>query len=281
MIADLHIHTNASDGRLSPQAVVAEAIQSGLSSIAITDHDTVDGLLMLAQQGILKNEHLTIIPGIEFSTDLPNHEVHILGYNLDIFNKDLQAQLDVLVADRLQRIKKIIAKLAQLGYLIEFQRVLELAGRSTALGRPHVARALVEKGYFPTVTDVFKNLLYKNGPAFVAHYKLSLSTALELIKKADGIPVLAHPGLIGDDSIVVDIIRAGIFGLEVFHPKHQAEEVEKYQRLAFQYGLLVTGGSDFHAIPTRFPEHLGIFSVDNQLAQKLIIGSFDRLTLRS
>lgn len=273
MIADLHIHTNASDGRLSPLAVVEQAIQSGLSSIAITDHDTVDGLLMLDQQGKLQNERLTIIPGIEFSGDLPDHEVHILGYNLDIYNKELREQLDVLIADRLQRTKKMIAKLAKLGYPIEFQRVLELAGRSTALGRPHVARALVERGYFATVTDVFNQLLYKNGPAFVAHYKLSIPAVIELIKKVGGFPVLAHPGLIGDDSIVMNIIQSGILGLEVFHPKHQADEVKKYLRLASRYGLLVTGGSDFHAIPTRFPERLGIFSIDNQLAQKLITSS--------
>lgn len=273
MIADLHIHTNASDGRLSPLEVVEQAIQSGLSSIAITDHDTIDGLLMLEQQGKLQNERLTIIPGIEFSGDLPDHEVHILGYNLDIYNKELREQLDVLIADRLQRTKKMIAKLAKLGYPIEFQRVLELAGRSTALGRPHVARALVERGYFATVTDVFNQLLYKNGPAFVDHYKLSIPDVIELIKKTGGFPVLAHPGLIGDDSIVMNIIRSGILGLEVFHPKHQPDEVKKYMRLASRYGLLVTGGSDFHAIPTRFPERLGIFSIDNQLAQKLITSS--------
>lgn len=269
LTADLHIHTTASDGRLSPADIMKEALQAGLSYIAITDHDTVDGLLQLQDLHPTIPAALNIIPGIELSTDLPENDVHILGYHIDILNFDLRNQLHILIAHRHERAKEMIAKLHQLGYAVTYQRVLELAGHATAIGRPHIAKALVEKGFFPTVSDVFITLLNKNGPAYVPHYKLTPKQAIELIKKSGGIPVLAHPGLIGNDDIVLDIIDSGICGLEVYHPKHTEEQIQKYLAMANHYRLTITGGSDFHAIPARFPHKLGIFTVSAALAQQL------------
>lgn len=269
LTADLHVHTTASDGRLSPAEIIEEAIKAGLSYIAITDHDTVDGLLQLKEINHPIPNTLTIIPGIELSTDLPQNDVHILGYSIDIFNAPLREQLNILIAHRHERAKQMIAKLQQLGYSITYQRVLELAGSATAIGRPHIAKALVEKEFFSTISEVFIALLDKNGPAYVPHYKLTPKQVIELIKKAGGIAVLAHPGLIGNDDIVLDIIHSGICGLEVYHPKHDEKQTQKYLNMAHQHDLLITGGSDFHAIPARFPQKLGIFTVPATLASQL------------
>jgi len=269
MTADLHIHTTASDGRLSPADIVDQAVQAKLSYIAITDHDTVDGLLQLSRIEQSLPASLCVIPGIELSTDLFENEVHILGYYIDIFNTELRLQLDILIVHRHERVKEMIAKLNQLGYSITYLRVLELAGRVTAIGRPHIGKALVEKGYFSTISDVFTTLLYKNGPAYVPHYKLTPKQVIELIKNAGGVPVLAHPGLVGNDNIVLDIIDLGICGLEVYHPKHDEGQIQNYLEIANKHQLLITGGSDFHAIPARFPPKLGIFTIPANLACQL------------
>lgn len=267
--ADLHIHTTASDGRLSPEKIIEQAMEAGLSYIAITDHDTVDGLLELSSLQQPLPASVAVIPGIELSTDLDENEVHILGYYIDIFNRELRSQLDILIAHRLERAKEIVSKLNQLGYFITYQRVLELAGKATSIGRPHIAKALVEKGYFPSISEVFLTLLGKNGPAYVPHYKLSPAQVIELVKKTGGVPVLAHPGLVGDDTIVLDIIHSGILGLEVYHPKHDEEQVQKYLTLANSHQLAITGGSDFHGIPTRFPHKLGVFTIPADLISQL------------
>lgn len=261
MKVDLHIHTTASDGRLSPQEIVDHAMAMGLTHIAITDHDTVNAIITLYNLDYLKNRNITMIPGIEFSTDLPLHEVHILGYFIDIFNTELQSQLNLIVADRWERVKRTIIKLEDLGYIVDYERVVELAGGTTSVGRPHIARVLVEKGYFASVTDVFNALLYKNGPAYVPHYKLDYQSVIKLIHQAGGISVLAHPGLIGNDQIVHEIINAGIQGIEVYHPCHTADQINQYLKLAEHYNTIITGGSDFHGIPTRFPDKLGVFTI--------------------
>ncbi|TCL35907.1 hypothetical protein EV210_110152 [Anaerospora hongkongensis] len=266
MAADLHIHTTASDGRLAPQEVIARAVERGLTFIAITDHDTIDGLLLVSHSNILP---LTIIPGIEFSTDLPYNEVHVLGYCIDVTNLTLQAQLQLIIQDRLTRVEKMVKRLQELGYHISLARVQEIAGTAKALGRPHVAKALVENGYFSTVQDVFNGLLEKNGPAYIPHYKLSPKEVIDLIHLAGGLAILAHPGLVGSDAIVQEIIALGIDGLEVHHPSHDEAQTNKYAALAEANGLVITGGSDFHAIPGRFPEDLGIFTIPDQLAVNL------------
>jgi len=269
MTADLHIHTTASDGRFTPENTLKYAIDARLSYIAITDHDTVNGLLELYEGSKDKINTISLIPGIEFSTDLPENEVHILGYHIDIYNVELRKQLDILVAHRHERTKQIINKLKQLGYTIDYLRVLELAEHATSIGRPHIARALIEKGYFSTVSEVFTTLLDKNGSAYVPHYKLTPLQVIALIKRAGGIPVLAHPGLVGNDTIILELIHYGLLGLEVYHPTHDQVQTQKYLDMAKQYQLLVTGGSDFHAIPTRFPPKLGLFTIPANLAKKL------------
>ncbi len=267
MIADLHIHTTASDGRLSPQEVVSQAAHAGLSYIAITDHDTVAAHIELRTGSAIAK--LSIIPGIEFSTDLPRHEVHILGYFIDIDNNKLSDQLDVILNDRLRRSRLIVDKLNKLGYSLDYNKVLAIAGQAKSVGRPHIAKALVESDYFKTVTEAFKHVLAKNGPAYVPHYKLTPEQVIKLIEQAGGIAILAHPGLIGDDSLVIDLIRSGIQGLEVYYPEHDQAMTAKYLAIANKYNLKITGGSDFHAIPGRYPDRLGIFTVPSAIVDSL------------
>lgn len=268
MIADLHIHTTASDGRLSPLEVVQQAKLARLSHISITDHDTVAAYEELREAGGHLNTNasgLSIIPGIEFSTDTPHHEVHILGYCVDIDNSKFRSQLAAILDDRLKRSAKIVDKLNKLGYSIDYANVLTIAGQTRAVGRPHIAQALVEKGYFPTVVEAFKHVLDKNSPAYVPHYKLTPEQVIRLIEQAGGMAILAHPRLVGDDKLVVDLIKTGIHGLEVYHPEHDQAATKKYLAMANQYNLKITGGSDFHAIPDRYPGKLGIFTISAAL----------------
>lgn len=269
MKADLHVHTTASDGRLTPHELLREAEAAGLTHIAITDHDTLDGLLALQEPPVTPRKTV-LLPGIEFSTDLPRHEVHILGYNIDITHPELNRQIKLIAADRLERAERIVGRLAKLGYPISYQRVLDTAGDASAVGRPHIAAVLLEAGYFTDIGQVFANLLEKNGPAYIPHYKLSRRDTVDLILAAGGIPVLAHPGLIGDDSVVLDTLSLGIRGIEVYHPKHSAEQTSHYESMAAAHRLMMTGGSDFHGIPGRFPERLGLFTVPAQLALNLL-----------
>ena len=269
MIADLHIHTTASDGRLSPLEVVRQAELAGLSYIAITDHDTVAAYADLTGYLNTATTKLSIIPGIEFSTDLPQHEVHILGYYIDINNDKFRDQLAIILADRLKRSQMIVDKLNKLGYLIDYNRVLDIAGQTRAVGRPHIAQVLVEEGYFKTIPAAFEQVLAKNSPAYVPHYKLAPGQVIRLIEQVGGIAILAHPGLVGDDNLVLDLIKAGIHGLEVYHPAHDQAAANKYLAIANKYNLKITGGSDFHAIPDRYPEKLGLFTVSATLVDFL------------
>jgi len=269
MASDLHIHSDASDGLLSPQTIIDMAIQAELSSIAITDHDTIDGIRTIVHNEKAKRYGLTIIPGIEFSTDMPQREVHILGYYIDIANNVLQNQLHTLHVNRRSRAKKMVSKVAALGYDIHYNEVLAIAGEKSTIGRPHIARVLVEKNYFPTISSVFDALLDTNRPGYVPHYKLSVAQIITLIRQVNGIPVLAHPGLIGDDNVVLDMVQSGMQGIEVYHPSHSEMQIKKYTQIAREYNLAVTGGSDFHATPGRFPEKLGIFTIPDELAIQL------------
>jgi len=265
MPADLHLHTTTSDGSLTPRELLDKALTLGLDIIAITDHDTVDGLYAI--EGY-EYQGLEIIPGIEFSTDYREHEVHILGYGIDIRNKDLTTQLTHLQAERVQRTKEMIERLAELGYPIDYERVKQLAGTGT-VGRVHIAQALIERGYIRTISEGFTRFLNHDAPAYVSRKKLTFSAAIELIHNAGGVAVLAHPGLINDDMIVKDIIAAGIRGLEVVHPGHNNEMEEKYYQMAQAYNLVPTGGSDSHGPKGKEQDYIGIKTIPNSWVSNL------------
>jgi 3',5'-nucleoside bisphosphate phosphatase len=268
MIADLHVHTNASDGLFSPEDIMLQAAAAGLAHIAITDHDTMDGIATIKSRPAAAGG-TELIPGIEFSTDLPLHEVHILGYYIDVTHPELNRQLRLIRENRLERVEKMVDRLNKLGFPLEYSRVREIAGGAAAVGRPHVAAALVERGYFSNIAAVFDALLEKNKPAYIPHFKLSPQQTIALIVSAGGLPVLAHPGLVNNEELVLSTLQSGIRGIEVYHPRHTPEQVSRYLKLAGSLKLAVTGGSDFHGISGRYPAKLGEYTIPDELALAL------------
>lgn len=268
MSSDLHIHTTASDGQYAPEKILSMARQAGLRYIAITDHDNVDGLRNLYEAGMLPGHGMRVIPGIEFSAQNTEHEVHILGYDIDIYDKNLSDSLNDIVEARWTRFSKMVENLRGLGYGITEADVLKIAGMSKAISRPHIARALVEKGLFPSVSAAFDAVLAKGRPAYEEHYRMEAADIIKCIKDAGGIPVLAHPKLIGDDILVERLLQLGLEGIEAFYPRHNAADVERYKALAEKYGILISGGSDFHGPSIREPLELGIFTIEDKYAEK-------------
>ena len=268
MASDLHMHTTYSDGRLTPEELVAAAKDAGLRYMAITDHDTVGGIGHLYETGMYPCKSIRIIPGIEFSAHHPLREIHILGYNIDIFYGPPVDKLNDITEARWTRFSEMVAKLQQLGYDVSETEVLTLAGASKSISRSHIGRVLVKKGYFPSIREAFDALLAKGQPAYVPHYRLEVREIVDLVKAAGGTPVLAHPKLVGDDALVERICQSGIEGLECFYPRHNEEDTQRYLAMADRYGLLVSGGSDYHGFPTRYPTELGVFTIEDQWAEK-------------
>lgn len=242
--ADLHIHTTASDGSLTPAQVVCEAAARGLTSIAITDHDTTAGI----DQALDAAEELgvEVIPGIELSAEQDAEEVHILGYWLDHHDGVLQEKLDVLRRARWKRARKMVEKLSQLGISVRWDRVVEIAGESRAFGRPHIAHVLQEDGHVANTNEAFDLYIGLHGPAYVSRYKLTPVEALQIILMAGGLPVLAHPR--GQEHVLDGLVETGLVGLEAYYHNYTFQESQALVRLAEQHDLIPTGGSDFHGL---------------------------------
>jgi len=254
--ADLHLHTTASDGRLEPKEIVSLAIKVGLDVIAVTDHDTIDGVVP-ALAAASDSHSLTVIPGVEINTDVARGEVHILGYFIDYTDKKLAANLQKLRDSRRERARKMIAKLSDLGMKIDWQRVSELA-RGGSVGRPHISQALFEKGYVSSEKEAFDKYIGHNGPAYVERYKLLPVEAVKLILDAQGLPVLAHPADIADlDELVPQLKAAGLVGLEVYYRDYGPEIIARLARIAKQYDLITTGGTDYHAFGDGLEVYIG------------------------
>jgi len=269
MPSDLHIHTTFSDGKYTPEEVVAASKKAGLKYMAITDHDTVDGIRHLYENGLFPCKGINIIPGIEFSAHDETHEVHILGYNIDIYNGFLTDKLNDLTEARWSRFSEMVEKVQELGYNITETEVMSLAGDSKSISRSHVGRILVKKGYFPSIREAFNTLLNKGMPAYVPHFRLEVEDIIAIVKKAGGTPMLAHPKLVQDDALVEELCQRGIEGIEAFYPLHGPEDVSRYMDFAKKYNLRVVGGSDFHGYPTREPQEIGIFTIDDKWAEPL------------
>jgi predicted metal-dependent phosphoesterase TrpH len=245
--ADLHIHSTASDGKLAPADVVREAARRGLSFIALADHDNIDGIAP-ALAATVAFPQLKVIPGIEISTEATEGEVHVLGYFVDYTDAEFNATLERFKNSRLQRGQKMVAKLEKLGINLDWQRVLEIAGGNT-IGRPHVAQALMEKGYVTSFKEAFTEYLAHGRPAYVERDKMTPQEAVELIIKAEGLPVLAHPLTLPDpEALIAELKAGGLVGLEAYYNGYTPEEVSRLLALADKYQLIVTGGSDYHGI---------------------------------
>lgn len=266
---DLHIHTTASDGKYSPAEIVRMSNASGLRYIAICDHDSVDGVA-LAQAAAGKVPPLVVIAGVEINTDTSIGELHILGYFVDVRNAELQTSLERLRNSRILRAQKMIDKLWKLGIHLEFEQVKKIAGEGS-IGRPHIAQAMLEKGYINSFKEAFMKYISRGGPAYVERDKITPAEATQLIIRAGGIPVLAHPLTCGDpETIVRDLAAAGLRGLEVYYSGYSPEQIQGLLILADKYSLLTTGGSDFHGLENMNEPPLGTVDVPVQTAQGLI-----------
>jgi hypothetical protein len=239
---DLHAHTTFSDGLLTPEALVARAIEKRLAALAITDHDTVEGIpRALAVAGTV----LEVVPGIELSTAFEGADLHILGYYVNPEHVQLRERLQGFQQERRDRARSILERLRELGAPVDLDAVLELAGPGV-VGRPHVAQAMVRAGLVADFDDAFDRYLGSQAPAYVPRPAFSPAEAIALIHAADGVSVLAHPGPQMPDSVIERLNAAGLRGIEVWHPQHGNATVRRYQALAERLGLLATGGSDFH-----------------------------------
>jgi len=250
---DMHTHSTASDGIYSPRKLVDYAIEKGLAGIAITDHDTIDGIEEAIQQA-RHYKNFIIIPGVELSTEYNNEEVHVLGYMINYKNRYLLKLLNNLQTERNNRALKIIDKLTNLGFEINYEDIERIAGPGT-IGRPHIARALIHKGYVKNNEEAFKKYLSKGCPAYVPRQKLTPRDAIDIIRESGGVSVAAHPGLL-ECMITLDyLVEIGIDGIEVYHPDHTIDKSLKYLELAKKHNLIVTAGSDFHYPPNNNKYH--------------------------
>ncbi|MBF0224794.1 MAG: PHP domain-containing protein [Desulfobacterales bacterium] len=251
---DLHIHSNASDGTLSPSEIIDLAIKLNLGAISITDHDTIEGI-----KDVLSIElpnHLKFITGVEISTDPPENfsfkgSFHILGYGINIDNQELNEKLTLLKNARKDRNPQIIKKLNDLGVDITLEEIKKEEGIDAQIGRPHIAKLIIKKGYAKSINEVFDKYIGKGKPAYVDKFRIECSKVIELINNAGGIAVLAHPILLNIDKdtlakLVSVMVNMGLKGIEVYYPDHSEDKMIDYKDIADKFGLLITGGTDFH-----------------------------------
>ena len=244
---DLHLHTLASDGRLSPTELIQLVANQGLETISITDHDSTEGLAE-AYEAAKEFPYMRIIPGIEMSADIPGDEVHVLGYFLDYHDVDFQEMLTELRRGRVGRAQVMVEKLVALGKPVEWERVLHFAGDGT-VGRPHIALAMVEAGYFKEPKEAFEEYLGNDGLAYYDRPKLNPTESVAMIRKVGGVPVLAHPTFMNDmEAGIASLKKEGLVGMEVYYAQYDDDTVRHLARLAREYDLIPCGGSDYHGL---------------------------------
>ena len=269
---DLHCHTTASDGTFTPGELVEEARRRGLAAIAVTDHDSVAGIDEATARGAQID--VEVVPGLELSTDVDNGEVHILGYFVNPEDRELLALLESQRASRQERVRKMLDRLSDLGVQLSMDEVRRFSDGG-ALGRPHVAQALLQAGQVGSWDEAFSRYIGRHAPAYVRRSRLSPHDAVRAILAAGGVPVLAHPGLSGHDDMIPSLVDAGLAGIEAVYPDHGEEQRMRYARLAGGYGLIVTGGSDCHGPSSSSGVRLGLATVDydavRQLREKALI----------
>jgi len=266
---DLHLHSTASDGKFTPEEVVAKAAALGLRYIALTDHDSVDGIGP-AVKAAKAFPRLTFIPGVEVSTDVPEGEIHILGYFVDYHSKELADTLKRFRNSREIRARRMVDKLRKLGIAIDWPRVREIAGEG-AIGRPHIAQAMLEKAYIGNFKEAFEKYIGRDGPAYVEREKMTPAEAVELVLRSGGLPVLAHPFTVIDPERWVAILkRAGMVGIEAYYKDNTPENTAATLEMADRFGLIVTGGTDFHGIENAGEVMIGGVDVPVAAARRLI-----------
>ncbi len=262
---DLHTHTTCSDGLARPEQMPDLAKKAGLKAVAVTDHDTTRAIDRALQAGSLLN--IEVIPGVELSTMLDDNEIHILGYFIDWQNRNFGEKIRRLREGRLFRAEKILARLKRLGINLHIDQVLEIAGEGV-VGRPHIADALVREGVVCSYDEAFDRYIGQHGPAYVPKRLLSPAEAIGLIATAGGVPVLAHPGTVHRDELIPLLVKWGLKGIEIIHPMHTPQLTQHYQEISRRYGLVCTGGSDYHG-KGRLLNEIGKYKVPYQMVETL------------
>jgi len=267
--ADLHCHTTFSDGSLTPTQLVDRAVQRGVEVMALTDHDCTDGLPE-ALEAAAGHPGFLLIPGIELSTDVPQDEVHILGYFIDWQAPAFQERLERMRRSRLDRGRAMLGKLRELGIDVAWERVQQIAGDG-AVGRPHIALAMLEAGHIKTLDEAFEKYLSRNGPAYVERDKMLPTEAVDLITSVSGLPVLAHPAQLKDlDPFLEKLKGAGLVGMEVYYQSYSPEDIDRLLATARSHGLLPLGGSDFHGIGGARERDLGDIPLPFEPVEQLL-----------
>ena len=240
---DLHLHSTASDGSYPPETVVSMAERNGVRVLSLTDHDSLDGIPEAEERA--RQSGIRVIPGVELSVSEVGIDVHLLAYGFDPRDKGLVAAIARYRESRRERARKILARLKGLGIRIALEEVEEIA-RGGALGRPHVAEALMRGGHIETFQEAFQRFLGHHAPAYVPKRTVALEEAVSVVRDAGGVTVLAHPGTLNRDHLIAAWTSRGLDGIEVWHSKHAPADVARFKGLAKQLDLLMTGGSDFH-----------------------------------
>ena len=248
-LADFHLHSTISDGRLTPTQVVDLAYKNGVRIMSLTDHDIVDGLPE-AFEAVAKCPDMTLVPGIEMSTDVPGNEVHILGHFIDWKNQDFRKKLETLQDSRVGRARRMVDRLVELGKPVAWDRVQSFA--EGAVGRPHIALALVEAGHVETVNEAFDKYLSRTGPAYVERDRLEPEEVVDMLKGVGGIATLAHPRELyaagGLEDLLTRLCAAGLSGMETYYQDYVETEIETFRLMCERFGLIPMGGSDFHGM---------------------------------
>ena len=250
---DLHMHTFYSDGYNSPERLIEKASSQGIKILSITDHDSVNAISEAT--GHAKKFGIEVIPGVEISTDIRDTEVHILGYFVDPDNKDLEHYLNFFREERYKRAIRMVNKLNILGLNITIDDVL-VSAKDSAIGRPHIAQALLAKGQVKSFFEAFYKYIGNHAPAYERKVHLSPQSAFKIISDAGGLSFIAHPGNM-PEILIKELIDAGVDGIEVIHPSHSPDQVKFYRGIVNEYFLLESGGSDFHGGKREDDENLG------------------------
>ena len=272
MLVDFHMHSIYSDGVKSPEGLLRHAIDCNLSMMALTDHDEINGIkaLRTAQDQLDPEKTIKIINGCEFSADYKDKSIHILGYCFDETNKELRDFIEYFKSKREERIDEIIRRCNNAGYFISKDELLKKFPKTQAYGRPHIGQLLIDGGYAKDINDVFKDILRKDSPCYVPKVKVEVQHIIDIIHKAGGFAVMAHPKLVSSDEYVLEMLDFDFDGIEVYHSKHNDIDVERYKALAKKHKLFITGGSDYHGIPGKEPDNFGDYLVDGNEVSEFI-----------
>ena len=273
--ADLHLHTVYSDGSSTPAEVVANARTFGFSAISIVDHDTIQGIPPALAE--CRAAGIEFVPGIELSSNDSGGTVHILGYGIDWRDKVFCEFLEEMRKNRLERMEKIFKKFQALGVALDLSEFL-LAGQQGTVGRLHLAHFLVGKGIVADLAEAFERYIGDGKPAYLPVDMLNPREAVEMIRRACGVPVLAHPGITHRDELIPRLVSWGLMGIEVYYSKHLPEAIQHYRKLAEKYGLLVLGGSDCHGAGGKGESLIGTVRLPYEYVEKLKVAIEERLT---